>query len=90
MATLRLRPLRSLDWAKAFALYAAAGDLPDARHETCQSIRKSIVFEPLLIAGHGRACSAIKTAYDEAIIIKIVAEGVYSIVFNKHGVGVVF
>jgi L-asparaginase II len=43
----------------------------------------------LLIAGHGRACSAINAAYDEAITVKTGAEGVYSAAFHEHGLGAV-
>ena len=39
-----LQPLGN--WARAFALFAGGGDLPDARHEACQRIRKSIAAEP--------------------------------------------
>jgi len=77
------------NWARAFALFAGGGDLPDARHEACQRIRKSIAAEPLLIAGHGRACSAINAAYGEAITVKTGAEGVYSAAFHELGLGAV-
>jgi len=77
------------NWARAFALFAGGGDLTDARHEACQRIRKSIAAEPLLIAGHGRACSAINAAYGEAITVKTGAEGVYSAAFHDLGLGAV-
>jgi L-asparaginase II len=44
----------------------------------------------LLIAGHGRACSAINAAYGEAITVKTGAEGVYSAAFHELGLGAVF
>ena len=77
------------NWARAFALFAGGGDLPDERHDACQRIRKSIAAEPLLIAGRGRACSAINAAYGEAITVKIGAEGVYSAAFHEFGLGAV-
>jgi L-asparaginase II len=43
----------------------------------------------LLIAGHGRACSAINAAYGEAITVKTGAEGVYSAAFHELGLGAV-
>jgi L-asparaginase II len=43
----------------------------------------------LLIAGHGRACSAINAAYSEAITVKTGAEGVYSAAFHELGLGAV-
>ena len=77
------------NWARAFALFAGGGDLPDARHEACQRIRKSISIaaEPLFIAGQGRACSAINAAYGETITVKTGAEGVYSAAFHELGLG---
>ncbi len=75
------------NWARAFALFAGGGDLPDARHEACQRIRKSIAAEPLFIAGQGRACSVINAVYGEAITVKTGAEGVYSAAFHELGLG---
>ncbi|MDC3286882.1 asparaginase [Alphaproteobacteria bacterium] len=75
------------NWAKAFALFAGGGELPEIRHEACQRIRKSIAAEPLYIAGHNRACSAINLAYGETITVKTGAEGVYSAAFHELGLG---
>ena len=43
----------------------------------------------MLIAGHGKACSAINAAYGEAITVKTGAEGVYSAAFHELGLGAV-
>jgi L-asparaginase II len=75
------------NWARAFALFAGGGELPEIKHEACQRIRKSIAAEPLYIAGHDRACSAINLAYGEAITVKTGAEGVYSAAFHELGLG---
>jgi len=75
------------NWARAFALFAGGGDLPEARHLACQRIRKCIAAEPFYIAGHDRACSAINAAYGEAITAKTGAEGVYSAAFHEYGLG---
>ncbi len=77
------------NWARAFALFAGGGDLPDTRHEACQRIRRSIAAEPFFIAGQGRACSAINAVYGEAITVKTGAEGVYSAAFHELGLGAV-
>ena len=77
------------NWARAFALFAGGGELPEARHNACQRIRKSIAAKPLYIAGHDRACSAINSAYGEAITVKTGAEGVYSAAFHELGLGAV-
>ena len=47
------------------------------------------MLQSLLIAGHGRACSAINAAYGEAITVKTGAEGVYSAAFHELGLGAV-
>ena len=75
------------NWARAFALFSSETELSEARHHACQRIRKSIAAEPLYIAGHDRACSAINAAYEEAITVKTGAEGVYSAAFHEHGLG---
>jgi L-asparaginase II len=77
------------NWATAFALFTGFGDLPVARLNACQRIRKSIAAEPLHIAGHGRACTAINAAYGKAISVKTGAEGVYSAAFHELGLGTV-
>ncbi|MBT5912577.1 asparaginase [Rhodospirillaceae bacterium] len=75
------------NWARAFALFSSGGELPETKHEACQRIRTSIAAEPLYIAGHDRACSAINSVYGEAITVKTGAEGVYSAAFHELGLG---
>ena len=75
------------NWARAFALFAGGGELPDKRAAACQRIRRSIASNPLHIAGKGRCCSAINAAYGEAITAKVGAEGVYSAAFHELGLG---
>ena len=75
-------------WARAFAMFAGGGELPDEKIAACQKIRKSIASHPLHIAGKGRCCSAVNAAYGEAITVKIGAEGVYSAAFHELGLGV--
>ena len=77
------------NWARAFALFAGGGELPRTRHNACQRIRKSIAAEPLYVAGHDRACTAINSNYGEAITVKTGAEGVYSAAFHELGLGTV-
>jgi len=75
------------NWARAFTLFAGGGELPDRRQMACQTIRSSIAANPLYIAGHDRACSAINAAYKEAITAKTGAEGVFSAAFHELGLG---
>ena len=75
------------NWARAFALFAGGGELPDERTAACQKIRKCIASHPLHIAGKDRSCSAVNAAYGEAITVKVGAEGVYSAAFHELGLG---
>lgn len=75
------------NWARAFALFASCEELPAKRTAACQRIRKSIASNPLHIAGKDRSCSAVNSAYGEAITVKVGAEGVYSAAFHELGLG---
>ena len=75
------------NWARAFALFAGGGILPMTRERACLDLRKAIAENPLYIAGHNRACSAVNKAYGEAITVKVGAEGVYSAAFHELGLG---
>jgi L-asparaginase II len=75
------------NWARAFALFAGGGLLPIARETACADLTKAIAANPLYIAGHNRACSAINHVYGEAITVKVGAEGVYSAAFHELGLG---
>ena len=75
------------NWARAFALFAGGGELPAKRTAACQRIRESIASNPLYIAGKDRSCSAVNSAYGEAITVKVGAEGVYSAAFHELGLG---
>ena len=75
------------NWARAFALFAGGGELPDKRTDACLRIRKSIASNPFYVAGKDRSCSVVNSAYGEAITVKIGAEGVYSAAFHELGLG---
>ena len=75
------------NWARAFALFAGGGEMPEARTEACTRIKNSIAAEPHYIAGENRACTAINAAYGEAITVKTGAEGVFSAAFHELGLG---
>ena len=75
------------NWARGFALFAGGGILPKLREQACGELRQSIAANPLYIAGHNRACSAVNEAYGEAITVKVGAEGVYSAAFHELGLG---
>lgn len=76
-----------VNWARAFAIFAGGGEPFEGRVAACKRIRMCIAAEPLYLAGHGRACSAINSVYGEAITVKTGAEGVYSAAFHDLKLG---
>ena len=74
-------------WATGFARFANPTDLSPLRQEAVRRIAEAIAAAPLLIAGHGRACSAVNAAYGQDVTVKIGAEGVYAASFHATGLG---
>lgn len=74
-------------WARAFALFAGGGMIPDHRERACALIRDSIAAAPEMIAGTGRACTAIARCYGNAMTAKTGAEGVFAVAFHELGLG---
>jgi len=74
-------------WARAFALFAGGGIMPETRQKACALIRDSIAAAPEMIAGTGRACSAIARCYGTAMTAKTGAEGVFAVAFHELGLG---
>ncbi len=75
------------NWARAFALFAQGGQQSADRDAACQRLRESIAAHPFMIAGQNRACTAVNSAYAEAITVKVGAEGVYSAAFHELHLG---
>ncbi|XDZ66481.1 asparaginase [Alphaproteobacteria bacterium LSUCC0684] len=75
------------NWARAFALFAGGGVIPERREKACALIRDSIAAAPEMIAGTGRACTAISRSYGAAITAKTGAEGVFAAAFHELGLG---
>ncbi len=76
-----------INWARAFAVFCGGNERTKERIFACKKIQNCIAAEPLYVAGHGRACSAINAAYGKAITVKTGAEGVYSAAFNELALG---
>ena len=76
-----------INWARAFALFAGGGSLPDITRQACSRLRESIAAHPYSVAGRNRACSAVNAAYGDAITVKVGAEGVYSAAFHALKLG---
>lgn len=74
-------------WARGFALFADPASLPEKRQQAIALIRQGIASTPLMIAGTGRACSAVAETYGERITVKTGAEGVFAAAFNDLGLG---
>ena len=74
-------------WARGFALFADPSSLPEKRQQAIALIRQGIAQAPLMIAGTGRACSAVAETYGERITVKTGAEGVFAAAFNDLGLG---
>ena len=72
-----------INWARAYALFAGGGSLPDITRESCLRIRNSIANNSYFIAGRNRACTDINRAYGGKITVKVGAEGVYSAAFHE-------
>jgi L-asparaginase II len=79
-------PLRGL--ARAMARFAAPETLEPARAEACRRLAAGIAAHPLMIAGHGRACSAIIAALKGRVTVKTGAEGVFVAAVHEKGLGV--
>ena len=74
-------------WARGFALFADPSSLPESRQQAIARIRQGIAAAPQMIAGTGRACSAVAAVYGERITVKTGAEGVFAAAFNDLGLG---
>jgi L-asparaginase II len=73
-------PLRAM--ALAYARFGAATDPAAAR------LRSAMMTHPFLVAGTGRFCTDVMTAFPGAIVAKVGAEGVYSAALPQHGIGI--
>ena len=74
-------------WATGFAQFANPSSLSPIRQQAVRLIAEAIAAAPLLMAGKGRACSAVNAAYGGDATVKIGAEGVYAASFHKSGLG---
>ena len=79
-------PLTLKQLAGAFARLGAPQGLGAMRRAACDQIRAAIRAHPRLVAGTGRACTAIMTAAPE-LLVKTGAEGVYAAALPEGGIG---
>ena len=74
--------------ARAMATFAAADGKGDARSKAAVSLRNAMMTHPELVAGEGRACTALMRALDHKVAVKTGAEGVFTAIIPEKGLGV--
>ena len=74
--------------ATAMARVAAAEDGADARQSAAVRLREAMMTHPELVAGTGRACTAIMRAATEPLAVKTGAEGVFIAILPRQKLGV--
>jgi L-asparaginase II len=79
-------PLTLGQLATAMARLGDPAGLDPDRRAACREICAAMTAHPLLVAGSGRACTAIMTAVPE-VIVKTGAEGVYGAALPRLGLG---
>lgn len=75
------------NWARGFAVFADPSAVSSDRAQAIASIRKGIAASPMMIAGTGRACTAVAEVYGDQMTVKVGAEGVYAAAFHNLGLG---
>jgi len=79
-------PLHGL--ALGMARLADPGRLSDRRADACKAITAAMAAHPTMVAGTGRACTALLTAGKGRFVVKGGAEGVYAGAWPEKGLGI--
>lgn len=74
--------------ARAMAFFATAQDRDDTTSKAAQRLRDAMITHPDLVAGEGRACTALMRACKGGAALKTGAEGVYVAMLPQLGWGV--
>ena len=74
--------------ARAMARAAAAREDGHARDRAAVRLREAMMLHPELVAGEGRACTALMRAMGGKVAIKTGAEGVFTAILPEQGLGV--
>jgi L-asparaginase II len=74
--------------AQAMARMAAPEGLGQARQAAAQRLVSAMLAHPLLVAGEGRACSELMAAAGGRVAVKTGAEGVFTAILPRRGLGV--
>jgi L-asparaginase II len=79
-------PLSAL--ARIMARFAVPDGLPPARASACRRIAAAMSAHPDLVAGHGRACTALMRDCEAGTVVKTGAEGVFVGILPSRGLGI--
>ncbi|ARE39535.1 hypothetical protein RGUI_1394 [Rhodovulum sp. P5] len=75
--------------ARAMAFFAGARpDTGDARGRAAGDLVAAMLAHPMLVAGEGRACTALMQAMEGKVAAKTGAEGVFTAILPERGLGV--
>jgi L-asparaginase II len=74
--------------ARAMGFYATAGDRSDVLSKAAARLVAAMIEHPMLVAGEGRACTALMMAAKEPVAIKTGAEGYFIAILPERGWGV--
>lgn len=76
------------DLARAMAKMANPDSLSQARSKAAKRLVQAMIDHPLLVAGKGRACSALMAASGGKAAVKTGAEGVFVAILPTRGIGI--
>lgn len=79
-------PLGNL--ALGMARMAKPATLPKPRIAAIARIRRAMAAEPFMVAGSGRFCTRVMTALGDRALVKTGAEGVFTAILPRQGLGV--
>ena len=74
--------------ARAMALFAGAQPGGDARARAMVALREAMALHPELVAGEGRACTALMRAMGGRVAVKTGAEGVFVAIIPEKRMGI--
>lgn len=74
--------------ARAMAFFAAADPGGDARAAAAARLARAMAAHPVLVAGEGRACTALMRAMDGRVAVKTGAEGVFVAIAPERKLGI--
>ncbi|TMV10598.1 asparaginase [Arenibacterium halophilum] len=74
--------------ARAMAWFASAGERSDRASDAAQRLTQAMMAHPELVAGEGRACTALMRAMGGQVAVKTGAEGVFVAILPGRKLGV--